>query len=235
MSRIICCRLSVTIFDFFHTYIWFYGTAVILCSLVHLIFLAPLIISIISSCLALYQKSWTIFSQGVIHTAWPHILTSFNPSLSLSMPVHRLLNSPLPLSARTLSWKTIKSCKKYEKNKSSLKKIFLVCLFIFQSLTMEANDRITFKSPLLIWRNCTEKYVHWKLNPFPPLPTFFHVVANPLPPLRCRQSLWMPLLHGTDVLQPTFELAAAVSFIYAIGTRKDVAFTFITFVISDAS
>ena len=44
---------------------------------------------------------------------------------------------------------------------------FLVCLFIFQSLTQEDGDKMTFKCPLLSSRDHTEKDAHLQLNLLP--------------------------------------------------------------------
>ena len=118
-------------------------------------------------------------------------------SLPLSTPVRFLLNNPLPLSAWTLNWKTNKELHTLWENRGSLKKtcllyLFLVCLFIFQSLTQEDDDKMTFKCPLLSSRDHSEKDVHLQLNPLlPPLPTFVRIVANPLRLPRCRYPSWM--------------------------------------------
>ena len=71
----------------------------------------------------------------------------------------------LPLSVQTLSWKTKKELQKLWKNENSLKKtcilyLFLVCLFIFQSITQKDDNKMTSKCPVLSCRDHTEKDVH---------------------------------------------------------------------------
>ena len=98
----------------------------------------------------------------------------FNPPLSSYPRLSAFcLTTPLPQSVWTLSWKTIKELQKIGKNKSSSKKIRIlylirVCLFIFQPLTKEYDDKIMFKCSLFSYRNCSEKDVNLKLTPLPP-------------------------------------------------------------------
>ena len=120
------------------------------------------------------------------------------PFFPLSTPVGVLLINPL--SVPTLSWKTNKKLQELWKNKSSLKKtcivyLFRVCLFIFQSLTQEYDDKITFKCHLLSYRDYTEKSVRLQLSPPPsPYPLLSTLLLTPSPP-RCRHPLRMPLIQ----------------------------------------
>ena len=101
------------------------------------------------------------------------------------------LTTPLPLSVWTLSWKT-KNCKNHGKIKALWKRqaycsLFLVFSFIFQSLTQEDDDKLTFKWHLLACRDHTEKDFHLQLSPLPPLSTSVRIIASPFLP-RVRKS-----------------------------------------------
>ena len=115
---------------------------------------------------------------------------------SPSTPIRFVLNNSSLLPCGILSCKTNKELKKLWTNKTSLQKTcilysFLVCLFIFLSLTQEDDDKLTFKCPRLSYRDHTEKDVHFELNPLS-LSTFVRIVANPLPPSRCGHPLRIP-------------------------------------------
>ena len=104
-----------------------------------------------------------------------------------SNPVRFLLKELLPLSVRTLSRKTVEELQKLWKSKNSLKKtcilcLFLVFLFIFQSLTQEEDDKMTCKCPLLSSRDHTRKDVYLQLGLLPSLSTVVCIVASPPPP-----------------------------------------------------
>ena len=94
----------------------------------------------------------------------------------------------------TLNWKTnTEELQKQWKNKSSFKKIcmlylFLVCLFILQSLTQEDDHKMTYKCPLLSCKDHTDKDVHLQQSPSLPLSTFIRIVASP------------PLPQGAEIL-----------------------------------
>ena len=108
---------------------------------------------------------------------------------------------------RTLSWRTNKQLQKLWKNKNSLKKtcilfLFLVWLFIFPSLTQEKGNKMTFKCPLLSYRDHIEKDVHLQLNPSLPCPLLSAKLSTPSP--KVRTSFWMPpiaiTVHSTTKL-----------------------------------
>ena len=85
---------------------------------------------------AIFQNIF--FTQGLIHKGCPKILPIFNPPPPVR-PCPLLLNNPPP-SVQTMRSETNKELQRLWKNKNSLKKtcvlfLFLVCLFIFQSLT----------------------------------------------------------------------------------------------------
>ena len=123
-----------------------------------------------------------------MHKGCPHILQVFSPPPS---PCPRLsafsLATLLSLSVRTLTWRT-KSCRNYGSIKTLLEKtcilyVFLICLFIFQSLMQQDDDNMTFKCPLLASRDYTGKDVHLQSNLLLPPVYFCPHCGSPLPSL----------------------------------------------------
>ena len=132
-----------------------------------------------------------LFAIGIIHKGCPHIFATFQP---LPSPFHAcsllLDNGGLPPpSLQTLTGRHIE-LQKLWKNKYLLKKtcilyLLLVRLFIFQSLTQEDDDKMTFKCPLLSYRphgkGCP---LTAKSPPSPCLHFFALVLTLPSPKVR---------------------------------------------------
>ena len=128
---------------------------------------------------------------GSIHKGCLQILLVFScpPSPCLRLSAF-CLTAFLPLSVWTLSWKTIKELQKLWENRNSLRKtcvlyFFLLCLFIAQSPTQEDGEKMTSRCPLSLPETTL---VHLHLNTLP-LSTLVRIVASPLPPPRCGNSL----------------------------------------------
>ena len=105
-------------------------------------------------------------------------------SAPLPLPFQFLLKKPLPQSVWALSWKTVNELQKLWKNKKSLKKTCMLCLFLaslstFQSSTQEDGDKMTSKYPLLSSRNHTEKSVHIQLSLLPSRLLLSTLLLNP--------------------------------------------------------
>ena len=97
-----------------------------------------------------------------------HFCQLSTPSLPLST---FCLATSLPLSVRTLSWKTNKELQKLWENNNSLKNIHTVliscCRFIFQSLTQEDSHKL----PLNALFSLTETTLKRRSTRARPLPT----------------------------------------------------------------
>ena len=70
-----------------------------------------------------YTRFYLLLGGHFCPQECPHIFCQFSTPPS---PVRFLLDNPLPLSVRTLSWKTNKELEKLWKNKNSLKKTYIL-------------------------------------------------------------------------------------------------------------